>query len=110
MAAAEPGRHGRATATDSAWGGGFGWGGLQLLILLLLQESPRHGYELIEELRAAHRLGSCGRPRRDLPRLTYLDEIGFASVKTNSDEKPVASLDPEHSLSAEARAAQDERC
>jgi DNA-binding PadR family transcriptional regulator len=81
--------------------GGFGGGGgpnfgagrklnaenLQLLILSLLEQKPRHGYELIKELE--ERSGGFYTPSPGViyPALTYLSDIGFASVETSGAKK-----------------------
>src|ERR1700679_2081736 len=60
---------------------------LQLLILALLEEKPRHGYELIKELE--ERSGGFYSPSPGViyPALTYLEEIGFASVEISGTKK-----------------------
>ena len=81
--------------------GGFGGGGgpnfgagrklnaenLQLLILSLLEEKPRHGYELIKELE--ERSGGFYSPSPGViyPALTYLGELGFANVEISGSKK-----------------------
>jgi DNA-binding PadR family transcriptional regulator len=100
----------------SRWGGGFrsrgawgrfgglpgerGWGGerfargrkfaaadLQLLILALLAEKPRHGYEIIKAL--DERSGGYYSPSPGMvyPALTYLEEIGRATVEAEGTKK-----------------------
>lgn len=60
---------------------------LQLLILGLLEEKPRHGYELIKELE--ERSGGFYSPSPGViyPALTYLEELNFASVETSGAKK-----------------------
>jgi len=60
---------------------------LQLLILALLEEKPRHGYELIKELE--ERSGGFYSPSPGViyPALTYLEELGFASVEASGTKK-----------------------
>jgi DNA-binding PadR family transcriptional regulator len=60
---------------------------LQLLILALLEEKPRHGYELIKELE--ERSGGFYSPSPGViyPALTYLEELGFASVEISGTKK-----------------------
>ena len=65
----------------------LGSGDLQLLILLLLQENPRHGYELIKELEQRTSGYYSPSPGVIYPALTYLDEIGFASVEADGNKK-----------------------
>lgn len=62
-------------------------GDLQLIILLLLHERPRHGYEIIKALEEQ----SCGiytpSPGMVYPALTYLDEVGFATASSEGSKK-----------------------
>jgi DNA-binding PadR family transcriptional regulator len=78
--------------------GGLGRGGfrtgrklaaidLQLLILALLAEKPSHGYELIKALE--ERSGGFYSPSPGMiyPALTYLEEIGYATVAAEGAKK-----------------------
>ena len=65
----------------------LGAGDLQLLLLHLLQENPRHGYELIKELEQRTSFYYSPSPGVIYPALTYLDEIGFASVEAEGNKK-----------------------
>ena len=77
------------------WGGGGDMPGarklsasdLQLIILALLSEQPRHGYELIKLLE--ERSGGFYSPSPGViyPALTYLEEIGFANVEPDGARK-----------------------
>src|ERR1700728_523106 len=62
-------------------------GDLHLIILLLLSERPRYGYELIKALEEQ----SCGiytpSPGMVYPALTYLDEGGFATASSEGSKK-----------------------
>lgn len=60
---------------------------LQLLILALLAEKPGHGYELIKELE--ERSGGFYSPSPGMiyPALTYLEEIGHATVEVEGTKK-----------------------
>lgn len=68
-------------------GRGFGMGrklasaDLQLLILRLLEEKPRHGYEVIKELDERSKGFYVPSPGMVYPALTYLEEIGHATVE-----------------------------
>ena len=81
------GRRGRGDGDGFRMGRRLGSGDLQLLILLLLQESPRHGYELIKELEQRTSGYYSPSPGVIYPALTYLDEIGFASVEAEGNKK-----------------------
>ena len=55
---------------------------LQLLILGLLAEKPRHGYEIIKALDERSKGFYIPSPGMVYPALTYLEEIGHATVET----------------------------
>jgi len=75
--------------------GGFGFrtgrklgsADLQLLVLALLAERPSHGYELIKALE--ERSGGFYSPSPGMiyPALTYLEEIGHATVEAEGAKK-----------------------
>ena len=81
------GRHGRGGGDDFRTGRKLGAGDLQLLLLSLLQENPRHGYELIKELESRTSGYYTPSPGVIYPALTYLEEIGFASVEAEGNKK-----------------------
>lgn len=74
-------------------GRGFGMGrklasvDLQLLILGLLDEKPRHGYEIIKALDERSKGFYAPSPGMVYPALTYLEEIGHATVETEGTRK-----------------------
>lgn len=68
----------------------LGHGDLRFLLLALLKEKPRHGYELIkllEEKSGGHYTPS---PGVIYPTLTYLEEAGFAKSETIDNKKQFA--------------------
>jgi len=97
------GRHGRRHGFAGVLGGvlghaDIGWHGfragrklgaedLQLIILALLAEKPAHGYEIIKAL--GERSGGFYSPSPGMvyPALTYLEEIGHASVEAEGTRK-----------------------
>jgi DNA-binding PadR family transcriptional regulator len=100
------GRHhgGRGGRGFGAFGGGFADGGelggrgfgmgrklasvdLQLLILGLLDEKPRHGYEIIKALDERSKGFYAPSPGMVYPALTYLEEIGHATVEAEGTRK-----------------------
>src|SRR5437870_13653691 len=111
------GRHGRRHGFAGALGGvlghgDIGWHGfragrklgaedLQLIILALLEEKPAHGYEIIKAL--GDRSGGFYTPSPGMvyPALTYLEEIAYASVRTDGTRK-------EYSITDAGRAHLDE--
>jgi len=88
------GRFGGWFADGGELGGrGFGMGrklasaDLQLLILELLAEKPRHGYEIIKALEERSKGFYVPSPGMVYPALTYLEEIGHATVETEGARK-----------------------
>lgn len=97
------GRHARHRGLSGMFGGviggrGFGWHGfragrklggddLQLVVLALLADKPYHGYEIIKALE--ERSGGFYSPSPGMvyPALTYLEEIGYASVEAEGTKK-----------------------
>src|SRR6266536_525235 len=97
------GRHARRHGVGGLFGGmvggrGFGWHGfragrklggddLQLVILALMADKPCHGYEIIKALE--ERSGGFYSPSAGMvyPALTYLEEIGYASVEAEGAKK-----------------------
>jgi len=60
---------------------------LQLLILGLLAEKPRHGYEIIKALDERSKGFYVPSPGMVYPALTYLEEIGHATVEAEGSRK-----------------------
>jgi DNA-binding PadR family transcriptional regulator len=60
---------------------------LQLLILRLLAEKPRHGYEIIKALDELSKGFYVPSPGMVYPALTYLEEIGHATVEVEGARK-----------------------
>jgi DNA-binding PadR family transcriptional regulator len=75
------------------FGGGFRTGrkfdaaDLQLIILALLAEQPRHGYELIKILEERSGGFYVPSPGVIYPALTYLEETGLAEVEVSGTKK-----------------------
>jgi DNA-binding PadR family transcriptional regulator len=65
----------------------FGSGELQLLILALLAERARHGYELIKEIEQRSGGWYVPSPGMVYPALSYLEDAGYASVETAGAKK-----------------------
>ncbi len=85
------GRHGHGGPGRGRGGPGggrmFQHGDLRLLILALIAETPRHGYEIIREIES--RLGGAYAPSPGVvyPTLTMLEELGFATSATTEGSK-----------------------
>jgi DNA-binding PadR family transcriptional regulator len=101
---AGPGPHG-------AGRGGFGPGrklgsaDLQLLLLALLAEKPSHGYELIKAIEERSSGYYSPSPGMVYPALTYLEEIGHASVAPEGTRKLYSATEAGRKHLADNRAA-----
>lgn len=60
---------------------------LQLMLLALIEEAPRHGYELIKALEARSNGFYAPSPGMVYPALTYLEELGYVSVQQEGNRK-----------------------
>jgi DNA-binding PadR family transcriptional regulator len=65
----------------------LGSGDLQLLVLALLADKPRHGYEIIKALEERSKGFYTPSPGMVYPALTYLEEIGYATVAADGARK-----------------------
>jgi DNA-binding PadR family transcriptional regulator len=65
----------------------LGSGELQLVILALLEEHPRHGYEIIKALEETSKGFYTPSPGMVYPALTYLEEVGYATVEAEGSKK-----------------------
>jgi len=79
----EPGRGGSGLGP----GRKLGSADLQLLILALLAEKPHHGYEIIKALDERSNSYYSPSPGMVYPALTYLEEIGHATVEAEGTKK-----------------------
>lgn len=73
----------------------FGHGDLKLVILSLLAEKPRHGYEIIKELE--DRVGGAYSPSPGTvyPTLTLLEDLGYARAQTEEGNRKVYEITDE---------------
>jgi DNA-binding PadR family transcriptional regulator len=108
------GRFGRGFMDGDGLGGrAFGMGrklasgDLQLLILALLADKPRHGYEIIKDLDERSNGFYVPSPGMIYPALTYLDEIGYATIETDGTRKRYHITDAGRQHLAENRASAD---
>jgi DNA-binding PadR family transcriptional regulator len=98
------GRHGRGRGGPGGFGGrGGGRGGhgarvfhhgaLRLVVLALIAETPRHGYEIIKAIE--ERLAGSYSPSPGViyPTLTLLQELGHVTVEENDGKKRYSITD-----------------
>jgi DNA-binding PadR family transcriptional regulator len=79
----------------------FAAGDLQLVILALLAEQPRHGYEMIKLLEERSGGFYVPSPGVIYPALTYLEETGLADVESEGTKKLYRITDSGRKLVAE---------
>ncbi len=100
------GRYGRQR---HHWGEGghrrgrvFDQGDLRFVILALIAEKPRHGYELIKAIE--DKLGGAYSPSPGVvyPTLTLLEELGHARVDADAGGKKLYEITPEGTAFLEA--------
>ena len=72
------GRHG-----GGRFGRMFGHGDLKLILLALIAEQPRHGYQLIRTIEEMFGGSYSPSPGAVYPTLTMLEEMGYARVETS---------------------------
>ncbi len=95
-------------AGGAFWGGhGGGWGGgpgrgrvfahgdLKLVILRLLAEKPRHGYEIIKELEERAGGGYSPSPGTIYPTLSLLEDLGYARSVAEEGSRKVYEITDE---------------
>jgi DNA-binding PadR family transcriptional regulator len=83
-------------------------GDLQLIILALLSEKPRHGYEIIKAIEEHCSGIYTPSPGVVYPALTYLEETGFAVSETEGSKKLYRIAAPGVEHLAQHRAEADE--
>ena len=83
------GRGDRGFGDDDSFTRGRKFSGedLQLMLLALIAEAPRHGYELIKELETRSNGFYAPSPGMVYPALTYLEELGFVTVQQEGNRK-----------------------
>jgi len=95
----EHGEHGRGGRRH--WGGRgrhgrpFDHGHLRLLILRLIAEKPRHGYEIIKAIE--EKLGGSYAPSPGVvyPTLTLLEEMGLVALQAQEGSRKLYGITPE---------------
>ncbi|WP_370461573.1 PadR family transcriptional regulator [Reyranella sp. CPCC 100927] len=85
----------------------LGAGDLQLLILNLLAEQPRHGYEIIKALEERSSGFYSPSPGMVYPALTYLEELGHATAEAEGTRKRYSITDSGRAYLEENRGVVD---
>jgi DNA-binding PadR family transcriptional regulator len=100
------GRHGHRH------GGGmrrmFDQGDLRLVVLALLGQQARHGYELIKEIEALSGGAYAPSPGVIYPLLTMLDELGLARLESSEGSKKLFALTEQGREELAAKSAEAE--
>lgn len=95
---------------------GFGWsgfsrmfrdGGLRLVTLALLEESPRHGYDIIKAFEEKSHGTYIPSPGVVYPTLTWLEEAGYATATAEGNKKVYTISEEGRAHLAENRATVD---
>jgi DNA-binding PadR family transcriptional regulator len=97
------GRHGGSGFGRGGFGGGgrggrgrfFGPGDLRLVLLALIEEKPRHGYELIKDLEAKFGGAYAPSPGSVYPTLTLLEELGHVRSTASEGTKRLVEITDE---------------
>lgn len=111
----------RGRGGGPGWGGGWGWGGrggpgggmgrvfgpgdLRLILLDMVREKPRHGYELIKELEQKFSGAYAPSPGSIYPTFTLLEELGYVSATVSRGARRLYTITPEGILHLEENAA-----
>lgn len=87
------GRHGRRP---------FDYGELRLLVLAMLAEEPRHGYDLMKAIE--ERMGGSYTPSPGViyPTLSWLEDMGYAEVEPTGGSRKLYRVTPEGGAFLEA--------
>jgi len=110
------GGHGFFGRFGGFMGGGRGFraarmlasGDLQLIVLVLLEERPRHGYDIIKELEERSSGIYAPSPGVVYPALTYLEEMEYAAAEAEGNKKLYAITDAGKAYLSKNRAGADE--
>jgi DNA-binding PadR family transcriptional regulator len=87
----------------------FDYGELRLVVLAMIAEAPRHGYELMRAIE--ERLGGSYSPSPGViyPTLSWLEDMGYAQVETETAGRKRYRITPEGEAFLKAnRAALDD--
>lgn len=104
------GRHGGGARGGRGWGGNafrvgkmLADGDLRVIVLALLADGPRHGYDIIKAIEEKSSGVYSPSPGVVYPTLTYLEEVGYASASTDGNKKVYTITDTGRAYLAENR-------
>jgi DNA-binding PadR family transcriptional regulator len=86
------GRGGFGSGGRGGRGRFFGPGDLRLVLLALIEEKPRHGYELIKDLEAKFGGAYAPSPGSVYPTLTLLEELGHVRSTASEGTKRLVEI------------------
>ena len=87
----------------------FDYGELRLLLLAMIAERPRHGYELIKAIEERFGGSYIPSPGVIYPTLSWLDDMGYAAIEPEESGRKLYRITPEgEAFLAANRAAVDE--
>jgi|SRR5271165_1258696 len=89
------GRGGFGGGSRGGRGRFFGPGDLRLVLLALIEEKPRHGYELIKDLEAKFGGAYAPSPGSVYPTLTLLEELGHVRSSASEGTKRLVEITDE---------------
>lgn len=102
------GRHRHHRGRGDRAGRPFDYGELRLLVLSMIGEQPRHGYELMKAIE--ERMGGSYTPSPGViyPTLAWLEDMGYARVEADGGRKSYAITDEGTAFLTANRAAIDD--
>src|SRR4051794_33910362 len=89
------GHHGRHWGGAGRRGRVFDHGDLRFLILHLIAEKPRYGYEVIKAIEDQLSGAYSPSPGVVYPTLTMLEELGYATISSAEGGKKLYAITPE---------------
>lgn len=95
------GRHGRGGG-NAGLGRFFAHGDLRVVVLHLIAEKPRHGYEIIKAIEEQVAGAYSPSPGVIYPTLTLLEELGYVTVSVGDGGKKLHEITPQGQAFLEA--------
>ncbi|WP_236042335.1 PadR family transcriptional regulator [Roseibium aggregatum] len=84
-------RHGRGGRRNRL----FDYGELRLLMLAMIAEKPRHGYDIIKALDERFEGNYTPSPGVVYPTLAWLEDMGYAVIEPDENNRKLSSITPE---------------